>query len=440
MRPAIARALTTALTSRTRRDLVRGAQALHRRLRGMPPTVHYFHVADDPFSHVAAQALTALAARYRVVIKPWMAPPPDDSAAPDRERLRRYALRDAPRLAAAYGYAFPAGAEPPAPDDVSLAQRALLAAMSSGASAERAPRIGSALWSGDRATLTEFAQGVTQEAAQATTASGGAERRRLGHYLGAMFHFEGEWYWGLDRLHHLEARLSEMGLDSTPGEAPITPFHDMALPPGSATLPVPAIEFWFSFRSPYSWLAFPRARRLARHYGAEFRPRFILPMVMRGLPVPANKRIYIVLDAKREAERLGLPFGTIVDPVGAGAERALAVMHHAMPLGLGEDFAELALKAAFADGIALASDRGLMDVAARAGLSGEQVRAALADESWRDVAEANRAALFDAGLWGAPTFRIEGRAAHWGQDRLWALEQDIGTACGWASAEIPIGG
>jgi 2-hydroxychromene-2-carboxylate isomerase len=182
---------------------------------------------------------------------------------------------------------------------------------------------------------------------------------------------------------------------------------------------------WFSFRSPYSWLAFPRVRRLARHYGAELKLRYILPMVMRGLPVPQRKSLYIVIDTKRQADLVGLPFGPISDPVGPGAERALAVLHHAVPLGLGEEFAELALRAAWAEGIALASDEGLYRVARSAGLTDAQVDAALADESWRPAAEANRQALFEAGLWGAPTYRMDGGDAHWGQDRLWVLEEDL---------------
>jgi 2-hydroxychromene-2-carboxylate isomerase len=124
----------------------------------------------------------------------------------------------------------------------------------------------------------------------------------------------------------------------------------------------------------------PRIRELTQAYGAKLELRPILPMVMRGLAVPRIKTIYITLDCKREAERLGLPFGCIVDPVGAGAERALAVLHHAMDLGVGEQFAELGLKAAFADGIALAEDAGLYDVARRAGLTDAQTAAALADQ------------------------------------------------------------
>ncbi len=54
--------------------------------------------------------------------------------------------------------------------------------------------------------------------------------------------------------------------------------------------------------------------------------------------------------AEDGVRHLGEVVGHVVDPVGAGAERALAVLHHAMDLGLGEQFAELGLKAAFADG------------------------------------------------------------------------------------------
>jgi 2-hydroxychromene-2-carboxylate isomerase len=141
--------------------------------------------------------------------------------------------------------------------------------------------------------------------------------------------------------------------------------------------------------------------------------------------VPRVKSRYIVLDVKREAALLGLPYGTMVDPVGRGAERALAVLHYAIAKGRGAEFAESGLKAPFADGIDLGSEAGLLQAAQRAGLSAHDVKTALADPSWRAVAEENRRALFDAGLWGAPTYRVNGLPAHWGQDRLWALEEDI---------------
>jgi 2-hydroxychromene-2-carboxylate isomerase len=425
VKPAVSRLVTGVLASPARRDAVRAATGLRRRLSGAKPAVDYFHQVDDPYSHLMAQLFGPLAKRYGLTLRVWLVPPPDDAAAPERARLAAFARRDAARVAAEYGLDFPETAGAPAADAVALAQRILAAAPRTAAFGDKAVAVGDALWRGDTGALSALAAAAASpEAAAAAVAEGGAERLRLGHYLGGMLHFEGEWYWGVDRLNHLEERLAGLGRDSTPGAPMLAPFRDMRLTAPKPKTPA-TIEMWFSFRSPYSWLAFPRAQRLAEHFGAKLELRYILPMVMRGLPVPRIKSRYIFLDAKREADRVDLPFGRVVDPVGAGAERALAVLHHAAPLGLGESFAMLGLRAAWADGIALAEDEGLFDVARRAGLTDDQTRAALADESWRVAAEANREALFEAGLWGAPTYRVNGGAAHWGQDRLWALEEDL---------------
>lgn len=442
LRTLIMRSATTALTSPTRRGMARDIAALSARLRGERPTIRYFHQADDPYSHLAAQMLPRLRARYGAEIEVWLVPPPEASAAPDRERLRAYGLRDAARLARARGLGFPANAALPDPEAVRRLQVVLADALERGRFEEVASASGAALWSGDQKSLAgmaAWASGQDPGLVDDLLAAGQARRAQLGHYLGGMFHFEGEWFWGVDRLGWLETRLAARGLDREAGTPPLAPALEPTLgaPPAGAG---PTVELWLSFRSPYSWLVLPRIRQLAKAHGARLELRPILPMVMRGLAVPRVKTLYIALDCKREAERLGLPFGKIVDPVGAGAERALAVLHHAIELGLGEAFAELGLKAAFADGIALAEDQGLFAVARRAGLTDAQTAAALADDSWRDRVEANRAALLDAGLWGAPTFRVSGRPAHWGQDRLWMLEDDIRAAMEPSRASSGLGG
>ena len=430
LRTTIMRSVTTALTSPTRRKLARDGAALAARLRGERPTIRYFHQADDPYSHLAVQMLPRLRARYAAEIDICLVPPPEDSAAPDRERLRAYGVRDAVRLARSRGLGFPADATLPQAEAVRRLEIVLADALRRGRFDEVAYAAGSALWSGDHkalAGMSAWAGGQDPRLVESFLKIGEERRAKLGHYLGGMFHFEGGWFWGVDRLGHLESRLAARGLDQEAGSPPLAPAIEPALGPSLTGAP-PTIEAWFSFRSPYSWLFMPRIRQLAQAYGAKLELRPILPMVMRGLAVPRIKTIYITLDCKREAERVGLPFGRIVDPVGAGAERALAVVHHAMALGLGEQFAELALKAAFADGIALAEDEGLYRVARLAGLTDAQTAAALADDSWRQRAETNRAALLEAGLWGAPTFRVTGYPAHWGQDRLSMLEEDLRAA------------
>lgn len=183
------------------------------------------------------------------------------------------------------------------------------------------------------------------------------------------------------------------------------------------------LDLFFSFRSPYSYIVLPRVFALADHYGARLNLRFILPMVMRGLPVPLSKRLYIVRDTKREATAEGLPFGRIADPLGRPVERGLAILHHALQQdeARGRAFALSFLQGVFAEGIEAGDDRGLGLLAERAGLDGPAALAAIADDGWRAVAEANRQAMVGLGLWGVPSLRF-GESFTWGQDRLWLIE------------------
>jgi 2-hydroxychromene-2-carboxylate isomerase len=423
LRAVVSRGASRVITSARLRDWCRTTQAWGRRVRGAEPTLHYFHQADDPYSHLSAQLLPALCDRYRVRVAPHLVPPPDAGAAPDAERLGRWAGRDAARLAAALQLDAPPFDAPLAPHQVAAAQQALAAALRAGRFVESAAAIGAAAWRG-------LSVPGSAEAAHAVPllAAGRELRGRLGHYLGATFFFEGEWYWGVDRLHHLERRLAESGLARPAlklGPAFLASPPPLQFRDAYARGRAPQLHFYGSLRSPYTYLAIARVRRIARHYGADLQLRFVLPMVMRGLPVPMAKRLYILRDAKREAERLGLPFGRAVDPVGPPTERGLAVLHRAIALGRGPAFAESFLQGVFADGIDAGSRRGLHTLAARAGLAPRDVDDAVQDDAWRAVTEANRAEMLALGLWGVPSFRVDDRPALWGQDRLWMLEQDL---------------
>ena len=167
-----------------------------------------------------------------------------------------------------------------------------------------------------------------------------------------------------------------------------------------------------------------RAQALADHYGLPLVLKPLLPMVMRGLPVPRAKRLYIVRDCKREAERLGLPFGKICDPVGTPVERGLAILCRARASGRDVDFAISFLKGVFAEGIDAGSEAGLSYLCARAGISWPEAQAWLRDEDWRDEVEANRLEMLNLSLWGVPSLRF-GETTAWGQDRLWLIERAI---------------
>ena len=159
--------------------------------------------------------------------------------------------------------------------------------------------------------------------------------------------------------------------------------------------------------------------------------RPVLPMVMRGLPVPRAKRLYIALDTKREAELAGEPFGRICDPVGRPVERAFSLYPWAREQGRAAELLHAFTHAAFAEGIDTGTDAGLRRVVECAGLSWAEARPHLdAGEKWREELEENRRALLDSGLWGVPSFRILGENGDpvfctWGQDRIWLVEQEL---------------
>jgi 2-hydroxychromene-2-carboxylate isomerase len=403
-----------------------------RRVRGAPALVHYFHQVDDPYSHLVLQALPALAAHYACRIEAHLASPPDDSVAPDRDRLRAWSRRDAAELAAAVGLEFD---DPGHEADRDLAEQAsrVLATMltadgmrdpTTGSALADALSVSRALWRGDRATISRF-PAASMHATVAALHAGAARRRKLGHYLGATLYFEGEWYWGIDRLAHLEQRLRSAGLAQRAAAPLIAPIPEVECRYRPTNGRRPELHFFCSLRSPYTYLAVPRIVELARCYDGRLRIRFVLPMVMRGLPVPREKRLYILRDTKREAERLGMPFGRIADPVGAPTERGLAVLHHAMAVDKGPEFLWSFLRGVWAEGIDAGSDTGLRTIAARAGLGETAVSTALRDQSWREVANRNREEMLALGLWGVPSFRVDDRPARWGQDRLWAVERDL---------------
>ena len=74
------------------------------------------------------------------------------------------------------------------------------------------------------------------------------------------------------------------------------------------------IELFYSFRSPYSQLVIPRLKNICQKYDCNITVKPLLPMVTRGLSVPAEKEKYIATDAAREAHLWGILFGKIVDP------------------------------------------------------------------------------------------------------------------------------
>jgi 2-hydroxychromene-2-carboxylate isomerase len=411
-----------------------------RKLTGRPHALDFFHQVDDPYSHLALEAISPMLSRYEIEIRFHLTSQTDRDHAPEPELLSDYARRDCAAVAPYYGLEFPADSKPPYKADVATVEH-LLAGLTCEVNSdscgdsrflEIAQQAGRALWQSDRDALERLTENIPQATDDEvkTAIDGGNElRSRRRHYSGGMFWYAGEWYWGVDRLYHLEGRLIELGAARSSGTE--VRFARPPLDPGSIQNDGRlTLEIFPSLRSPYTAMIFERSLELAKSVAVPVTLRPVMPMVMRGVPAPPAKGLYIMLDALREASQIGAPFGNMYDPIGSAVERAFAIWPYAREKGRGAEFIAAFLRAAFVKGRPTGTIAGLRQVVEEAGLSFDEARAALEKDDWREELEANRLTMYEEmGLWGVPSYRLceEGKPdfSVWGQDRLWLVAAEI---------------
>ncbi|MEZ5728480.1 MAG: DsbA family protein [Burkholderiaceae bacterium] len=204
------------------------------------------------------------------------------------------------------------------------------------------------------------------------------------------------------------------------------------------------IDLFFSFRSPYSYLATPDALALEHDFAVHVRVRPVLPLAVRDpsffSPANAKRARYIRLDAPRRAQLLGRPFAwPRPDPIVQNMQtmeiaadqphirRLTRLGVEAARRGRGVPFAAEVSRLIFGGTEGWNEGAHLADAAARAGLSLAEMDAAIADPGAHDAEiAANQDALDASGQWGVPTFVVDGEP-FFGQDRVdslrWRLDQ-----------------
>lgn len=207
-----------------------------------------------------------------------------------------------------------------------------------------------------------------------------------------------------------------------------------------------SIDLYWSFRSPYSYLATPRIVRLAAEYDLEIQVRPVLPLAVRD-PDFFDKvnplwPPYLLRDTWRIAEKEGIDYGwprpdPIVQDLAARTiapeqpyiARLVRLGAAATLAGHGLPFVSEVSQIIF-NGKIDGWDQGshLADATARAGLDLAALDRDIATDPARydAIVEENQRALEAAGHWGVPTTVFEGEP-FFGQDRLdllvWRLQQ-----------------
>ncbi|MBS0255681.1 MAG: DsbA family protein [Proteobacteria bacterium] len=202
--------------------------------------------------------------------------------------------------------------------------------------------------------------------------------------------------------------------------------------------------FW-SFRSPYSYLATRRYRALAERYDLTLNLRPVYPLAVRQPDFfeknHPNWLRYTFLDVVRLAQQLEIPFmGPRPDPIVQNVmtreiaadqpyiRRITRLGQAAARRGRGLEFADEASRLIWGGTENWHEGQHLAGAARRAGLDLAELDAeAVAEaEALDSEIAANLAALEAAGHWGVPTLVFEGEP-FFGQDRIdlavWRMKQ-----------------
>ena len=250
--------------------------------------MEYFHQVDDPYSHLMAQVVAQFAERYDIEFVPHLIRATGGSSQSEEEKLAVWARRDCGLIAQHYGLSFPDDAGVvPEPELQQAANRALTK-LGAKDFLNQVEGISAALWSGGPIDWGD----VTAQDAEAALEAGSARLADLDHYSGAMLYYAGEWYWGVDRLFHLEERLRELGVCKQPDRPYIAarPELDVANIDASRL----HLHFFPSLNSPYSAIIYDKTIELSRACKINLHHKPVLPMVMRGACHASKSKLYIL--------------------------------------------------------------------------------------------------------------------------------------------------
>jgi len=389
--------------------------------------VSVFVRADDPYSYLLLQVMPELEQRYEVEFSYHVVSNLPDLMYPEPELWHEHALRDSRHIAELYKLDFPSVRALPNGEASSAASEQLIEIEKVDQFAERAIAILKPFWQGEHIEAAEDSRLVAKLAANDSMLES------LGHYLSASLHYGGEWYWGIDRLNHLENRLNDLQLSRSTNQVK---YQERSLHYCKRLAPLESfpkrpdtpLTIYFSARSPYSYLGLERGVAMAKHYEVSVIVKPVLPMMMRGMNVPPRKKWYIFSDTKREALNLGIDYGFVADPLGVGVERCYSLFEYANEQGKGLEFLLSFARAVNSRGVYSDTDKGMQVIVEDACLDWSKAKIILEhqfdSEGWRPWAEKNYDEMHALGLWGVPSFKY-GDLAVWGQDRIDAIEQAI---------------
>jgi 2-hydroxychromene-2-carboxylate isomerase len=208
-----------------------------------------------------------------------------------------------------------------------------------------------------------------------------------------------------------------------------------------------SFDLFWSFRSPYSYLATPRLVEMQRDYDLTINVRPVYPLAVRSGEFFGQVNpmwiAYLMRDTYRISQMLGLPYRwprpdpVVVDLSTRAATPNQPYIHRLTRLGCaaaetphGLDFLDEVSRVIWSGDIeGWHEGDHLAQAAQRAGLDLAALDAKITADpgKYEAIIQANQKAHADSGHWGVPTMAFQGEP-FFGQDRLdvllWRLKQN----------------
>lgn len=190
----------------------------------------------------------------------------------------------------------------------------------------------------------------------------------------------------------------------------------------------PAIDFWFDFASPYSYIASEWIDAVAARHGRTVNWKAMLlgaSFQVTGLQPPVNfpmKREYLLRDVLRSAAFAGVPM-RLPEPFPIATQNAARLFWwlQAEDPGRAVAWAHAALRAYFTRNLNLSDPLALKTLCSEAGLDADAAEAAWNDARCKQTLRTANEQAIAAGVFGAPFFFVDGEP-FWGNDRQSQIE------------------
>ena len=399
-----------------------------------PHEVLYFHKVDDPYSHLTIQYIEKLKSSFDIILTPVLVGEEDPKSIHEPSLYSVYCLEDAKRIAPFYGIELSADSYPK--NDLIDKANSILSVVEDKDFSEVGSIVSDALWHDNETALDELAKkyNATEDVVKSKIELGNKLRNDKGYYFGSAFYYEKELYWSVDRIHHLEDRLTELGIKKELINEPICA-PEITAPSILRSDRSVQLSYYPSLNSPYTYVSAKRVRELREDYPINLITKPVLPMLMRNMTIPAFKGKYIISDAAREGRKNDYAMGKIYSPIGKPARRAYSLFPIVDEAGKGFEYIDDLLYASFHEGINIGEEDYLKSLIDKLELNWSEIKKSLGTKQWKKVLDDNLKDMYEGNCWGVPSFKItdsDGSNPYyvWGQDRMWLLKEEINKRLG----------